>query len=269
MKKEKKAKNPISFSSVFLVFLLFYFLLSGVRLSGEDEQVKKEEEKKYSSSSSFSFLLTEGNTEDSTFSFDTDHKLHLKKDMLNLTVSIIRTKSQDQDNTEIYNTLFKYNRSLNSRIYLLGLFSFERNKSAGLFSRFTLSAGAGYALLKGKWGEISSEVSLGWTQENLRETGLDAQLQDGRFITSYLSSIFSTRLIYNISSSSQLVHQESIFFNLKEGKDYRINSLSSLVASISRYFALKSSIQFVYDHQPVAGFKSTDIFFLNSFVITF
>ena len=57
------------------------------------------------------------------------------------------------------------------------------------------------------------------------------------------------------------------FFNLEEAKSYRMNNYVSLSAAISPQLALKTSLEIIYDNDPVPGFKHTDTYLLSSIVI--
>jgi len=256
--------------SVFFNLLIFLFLLPLSAAEGTEEKAK---EKKYNSSTSFSLVLTRGNNKDFSFSFDTEQNLRLGKNKLNLKGSIIYSSSNNQKKSEIYYSHLKYDREISSRAYLLGLVRAERNKLAGYNFRFSLSTGAGYTWIKREKIEISSEGSFGWSRENNSEKIVLELIDDvpsfteRLFSESFLSSIISSKLVYNISAAAQLVHQEILFLNLGDFEDYRLNSYSSISASISRNFALKTSIQIVYEHKPVPGHKNTDLFLLSSIVI--
>lgn len=261
-----------------LALILILFVFFNASLVNAEEGDKEKKEKKYFSSTSFSFLLTRGNNEDLNFSFDTDQNLNFEKNKFNLKVNIILTSSRNKVKSEIYTSHLKYRRKIGPKAYLLGLFSFEKNKSAGYDSRFIFSIGVGSTILQRRKIEIYSDLSIGWTREDFREAILENRLlkelsqnnlEDRKAFSSYVSSVFSSRVMYNLSSTSQFILQENFFFNLREIKDWRINTSSSLSSSISQYFALKISIQLNYDHQPVPGFKSTDFFLLNSLVVKF
>jgi len=84
---------------------------------------------------------------------------------------------------------------------------------------------------------------------------------------SFISTLMTNKLIYNVSPSAQVVLQEIIFINLEDLKDYRTNSFASLSASINRHFGLNTSLQVIYERKPVPGYKHTDFYLLSSFVI--
>jgi len=253
---ERLRKNFYKANQIVLFILLvgLFFL----PLKADKGSEEKEKEKKYQSSTSFSLVLTRGNNKEFSFSFDTDQNLQLGKNKLNLKGSIIYSNSNSQKKSEIYYSHLKYDRKINSRAYLLGLVRAERNKLAGYNFRFAFSAGAGYTWLQQKKIEVYSEGEVDGDMDSITVR---------TFSSSFLSSIVSSKLVYNFSSVAQFVHQETLFLNMEDLKDYRLNSYSSISASISRNFALRTSIQIIYEHKPVLGHKNTDLFLLSSIVI--
>jgi putative salt-induced outer membrane protein YdiY len=244
---------------VFSLILVLFCLCPLVRSESQPEK----DQKKYFSSTSFSALLTSGNSKDFSFSLDTDQNLSLNKHKINLRGKIIYAQSSGEKKSEIYASALEYNYQLNPRIYLLALSNFDRNVLSGYNFRFAFSVGTGLTWLERKKVHISTEASLGWSTENNAE-GLAQQMS---LSSSFVSSTLSTKLIYQISSSAEFILQETLFLDLRSFQGYRLNSYSSLSASINRYFALKTSIQVNYENRPVPGFKNTDLFFLSSIVL--
>lgn len=242
-------------------------------LGANEESKQKGKEKKYSSQTGLSLVLTRGNNKTFSFSFDTEQNLLRKRDKFNFKGSIIHTSSNNEKQSEIYYSHLKYERKISARAYLLGFMRAERNKQAGYNFRFMVSAGAGYAWIQREKITLSSEGSIGWSGErNLEKMVLNDldnsdMLNQKTFTTSFLSSIISNKLIYNFTSDAQFVLEEILFVNMSDFDDYRLNVNSSVSASISRYFALKTSIKLVYEHQPVPGFKNTDFYLLSSIVV--
>lgn len=271
MSSTNRSKLKSFISLLLLVGLIVYPVFS--QEAQEKKKESNEKEIKYSSSTSLSLLLTSGNKKDFNFSFDTEQNLLFYKNRINLKGNIIFTQSNGSKKSEIYYSHLKYDRKIDSRIYLLGLLRFERNKFAGYNFRFAASAGIGYTLLKRKKVEIAAEGAIGWSSENDVE-GIAGQLISDENFTgetsvsnSFISSIYSAKLVYDITPSTQLTQQEVLFFNMGGLNKYRLNSYSSISASISRYLALKTSLQINYDSHPVAGYKNTDLFLLSSLVV--
>ena len=240
----------------------------------EDE--KDKEQKPYSSSTSFSLLLTSGNTQESTFGFDTEQNLNFEKNEVQFKGSIIYSQSKGEKKSELFYGHLKHRYNLNAKIYLLGFSRIERNVLAGYNYRLALSAGAGYIWKESeKWG-LLSEAALGLSSENnikktsaLNDEEAINALDKENVTMSFVSFLISSKLNVIISSNSEFSIQETIFLNLDKTKDYRLSSAASLSANISNHLALKLSYQLNYNHLPVPGFKSTDQYLLSSLVFNF
>ncbi len=239
------------------------------------ETGKKEKEKKYSSSTSLSSVLARGNNRTFSFSVDTDHNFLLGRNLLNLKGSVIYSDQNSGRRSEIYYSHLKYDLKVSSRAYLLGLVRAERNILAGYDFRSGFSLGAGYTWIQSKRIGVHSEGALGWSGERSSEKVLPGYPGDGGSIiertisTSFLSSIVATKMTINFSSAAQFTHDEIFFLNMSDLEAYRLNSYSSISASVSRNFALKTSLKIVYENKPVQGYKNTDLYLLNSFVVKF
>lgn len=241
-------------------------------LHSDEAEPKKMDPKKYYSATSFSALLIRGNNKDFTLSIDTDHNLVFKKDKLNLKANVIYATSNSEKKSEIYSSSLNYNRRFNTRAYFLGVAKFSRNILAGYNSRFAFSTGAGYSWIKKEKINVSSEIALGWSSENNAER-LVQQIFGSVFQTikkkvkaSFVSSVFSSEMLYNLTDSASFSHQEILFLNFEELEAYRINSNSSISAEINKHFALKTSLQLSYENIPVTGYDKTDLYILSSLV---
>ena len=249
---------------------ILIFLISTLGGFAQDEQKKKS--KVYSSSTSFSALVTTGNSKDLTISFDTDQNLKFKKDKLSFKANLIYAHSNSRKISEIYSSSLKYNRQFDKRTYVLGMTTLSRNVSSGNKSRIAFSVGAGYSWILKPKIEASSDIAFGWSTENnaekLVQQVIDNTINPIKKINrdSFFSSIITTKISLNVSSSAQLTHHEIIFLNLEELAGYRLTSHTALTASISRYFALKTSVQVMYENRPVPGHKTTDLYILSSIV---
>lgn len=257
-----------------MIIILIFCLALWSNLNADEK--KEREQKSYTSSTSLSFLLTSGNTQESTFGFDTEQNLNFEKSDVQFKGSIIYSQSKGEKKSELFYGHLKHRYNLNAKIYLLGFSRIERNVLAGYNYRLALSAGAGYIWRESeKWG-LLSEAALGLgTENNIEKTSaLNDQeainaLDKKNVTTSFVSFLISSKLNILISSSSEFSVQETFFLNLDKTKDYRLSSSASLSANISNHLALKLSYQLNYNHLPVPGFKSTDQYLLSSLVFNF
>jgi len=259
---------------VIVVFITGLFLLNNLILA---EETKKEEDKEktldYSSETSLSLVLVRGNNQNFSFSFDTEQQLEIKKlNKIEYKGKFIKANSNGEKKTEVYYSHLKYDRKILPRSYILGFVRYERNKLAGYNYRLALSLGGGGTLIKTDNLNLKTELAFGWNNEN-NTARVEVNLSNSSSIwketinASFISSLLTGKLSYKISETSKIVHQETVFLNTEELEDFRINSVSSLYSSLNSRFALKTSVQIVYQNLPVEGYKNTDMFFLSSLVI--
>lgn len=259
-----------------LSFLLIILMLGFFNLPlNAQEPQKQEKEKKYFSSTSLSGVMTTGNNKTFSFSVDTDHNFLFGRNALNFKGSVIYSGQNSGRRSEIYYSHLKYDLKVSPRAYLLGLIRAERNILAGYNFRSGFSVGAGYAWIKKKKIEVHSEGALGWSGERSSERILPKDTGDGgsiierTILTSFLCSILTTKMTINFSSAAQFTHDEILFLNMSDLQGYRLNSNSSISASMSRNFALKTSLKIIYENKPVPGYKNMDLYLLTSFVVKF
>jgi len=244
------------------VFVLILVLVA----AGNAQEAKENEAegKIYSSSTSFSLLLTGGNNKGLTFGLDTEQNLSFDKNRLQLKGSIIYSKSDESKASELYYGHLEYKRTLSSRAYLLGLGRFERNVLSGYNYRLAFSAGAGYTWTESEDLSFSSEVALAWNSENNIKKNNGDNVSLG-----FASCLIVNKLKIHLSKGSEINYTGIFTLNLDNANDYRLSTLLSLSVAISSHLALKTSYQVKYNHQPVPGFKDTDIYLLSSLVINF
>ncbi|MBD3413698.1 MAG: DUF481 domain-containing protein [Candidatus Aminicenantes bacterium] len=244
---------------------------------GVAEEETKEESKdkpiQYNSETSLSMVLVRGNNQNFSLSFDTEQELQIKKyNRIEYKGNFIKATSNGEKKTEIYYSHLKYDRKILPRSYILGFLRYERNKLAGYNYRLAFSLGGGGTWIKTDLMNLSTELAFGWNNEN-NTTQTEVNLNHSSSMwketirTSFVSSLLTGKISYQISETSKIVHQETVFLNTEELEDFRINSVSSIYASINSRFALKTSVQIIYQNLPVKGFKNTDMYFLSSLVI--
>jgi len=267
---QKNIKNQIKVYFPWVILFICLNLLSSVLSFGEENNETKH---KYFSSTSFSLVLTKGNSESFSYSFDTEQNLHLNKNRFNLKAQFIKARAEGEKTSELYYSHLKYDRELNKKLYLLGLVRYEQNKLSGNNYRLALSGGGGVVWVDQEKLHFYSEMALGWSNEN-KTSRVDLKKVNGSLAdmekavsTAFLSSIIANKLTYNISKSAQLMFQETIFINMEDTKDFRLNTYSALSTAINSRLALKTSIQILFENQPVPGYKHTDVFLLTSLVL--
>lgn len=254
--------------------ILFILILTGLIAAEDGEEKSDQKGLEYKSNNSLSLVLTRGNNDTFSFSFDSDQYLDIKNNRINLKARFINATSNGTKKSDYYYSHLKYDRKIKSMAYLLGFIRYERNKLAGYNFRWAFSAGGGATWINRESVSIMSELAFGWNNENNTHRITEQSIANSpeswqkTISTSFLSSIFTNKASLKVSESSQMIVQETLFFNLEDFNDYRSNSHLSLAVSINKHFALSTSVQMIYQGMPVEGFDSTDLYLLSSIVIT-
>jgi len=115
-------------------------------------------------------------------------------------------------------------------------------------------------------------LAFGWNnEENTKSVNLDnvsdRNLLQKTMTSSFPTSILNNRLTCRVSKTAEVVLRITTFLNLEDARSYRMNNYASLSAAISPQLALKTSVEIIYDDDPVPGFKHTDAYLLSSLVI--
>jgi len=256
-----------------IIISLLISLLLNTHIFAEDKKEEDEKPLKYNSETGLSLVLVRGNNQNFSFSFDTEQALQIKKlNRIEYKGKFIKATSNGEKKAEVYYSHLKYDRKILPCSYILGFLRYERNKLAGYNYRLAFSLGGGGTWVQTESVDLSTEVALGWNNEN-STTRVEVNLNNSSSLwketirSSFVSSLLIGKVSIKISENSKIVHQETVFLNTEEVKDFRINSVSSIYSSINSRLALKTSVQIIYQNLPVEGYKNTDMFFLSSLVI--
>ncbi len=254
------------------LIVLFCFFLCSPFLGAEEESAEPEPKVKYASETSFSLVLVKGNNNSLSYSFDTNQNFDVKKNRISLAGRFIHSRSDGVKTAEIYYAHVKYDRRIGTRAYLLGYTSYDQNKLAGYNFRVALSFGGGLTWIERERTIFLTELAFGLNNEETTKQVRLGNVNDKNLIqktmtSSFPSSILNNRLTCRVTKSAEVVLRVTAFFNLEEAKSYRMNNYVSLSAAISPQLALKTSLELIYDNDPVPGFKHTDTYLLSSLVI--
>ncbi len=245
-----------------------------------------------------SFVLTGGNQSTSAFSLGTTFSRAWKKDSLLFKTYILRSRSVTIDRSAVgtetdyevfeektrrlvaenYILSGQYERKISKRFLMQTSLSWDRNRFAGIESRFIVTAGTGYAAVETEKTQLKMNTSLTYTlrkflvQNSTSFTGIRLDL------------LFDQKLSKTSSFTSQFVLDE----NLKKTSDWRYDWTNSLTASVNKSLALKTSLRLLYSHMPateaiplfspdgiytgltvLTPLRNLDKFFTTSLVINF
>lgn len=245
-----------------------------------------------------SYVVTGGNTATSAFSLGTTFTRKWAKDILTFKSYVLRSNATtfsrravgtEEDYTvveesikalvaENYMLAGLYERRISKRLLGQAGLNWDRNRFAGLASRFMLTAGLGYALVEAKNTQVKTDAGLTYTLRKYLD------LESTSFAGFRFNLFGEQKLSEKSSFASQFVFDE----NLKNTKDWRFDWTNSLTASISKSLALKTSLRMIYTRVPAlqslalfdleglptglfvdVPLKSLDTFLTTSIVINF
>jgi putative salt-induced outer membrane protein YdiY len=245
-----------------------------------------------------SYVLTGGNQSTSAFSLGTNFTRSWEKDTLLFKTYILRSNSTTVARTAVgteddfdlveektrtliaenYLLTGQYDRKISKRFLFQTSLSWDRNKFAGIDSRFLLTAGAGYSFVETDKTKFKTNAGMTYTLRKFLR-------QDG---TSFAGFRFDVLFNQQISASASFASQFVFDDNLKKMSDWRYDWTNSLTASINKSLALKTSVRLLYAHLPpdqavplfdpegaptglnvFVPLKSLDTFFTTSIVINF
>ncbi len=252
--------------------VLFWIFLIHPLLWAEDAADHSPPKVIYASETSFSLVLVKGNNDSLSYSLDSRQNFDIMKNRIMLAGRFILSRSDGIKTAEIYTAHLKYDRKLGARAYLLGYTSYDQNKLAGYNFRVALSFGGGMTWVNQERTTFLTELAFGWNnEENTKSVNLDnvsdRNLLQKTMTSSFPTSILNNRLTCRVSKTAEVVLRITAFLNLEDARSYRMNNYASLSAAISPQLALKTSVEIIYDNDPVPGFKHTDAYLLSSLVI--
>ncbi len=203
-------------------------------------------------STNLSFVNTSGNTAVTTTG--ADENLILRPGWRwthTQTFGVIYGKSAGTVNAESYRAGWKTEMAITPRFGSYGELDFNRNRFSGIEAQYVYSLGLSAQVLFAPNDQISIEGGFA----RIDQRNVNATRDD--FLSARTAGLYHHT--FRVTASFDEVVE--LLPNLKDGKDLRINSVTSLVAPVSRHFGLKATYAVRYDHEPQPGFKSTDAIF--------
>lgn len=279
--------------SLLFLTLAIAFLVPGPA-SAQDRPIAE----KWKASVELGYVVTGGNTTTSTFTLGTNFSKKWDKNTLTFKTYILRSNSTAKTRTAVgtetdftiveesvkrlvaenYVLAGQYDRSLTKAVNAEFGLNWDRNRFAGIGSRFMLTAGTGYPIISKKSVTLKADTVLTLTMR--RYLGDKTRTFAGFRLNNAFEYRFSEKSLY----ASQIIFDE----NLKKTIDWRLNWTNSVSAPLSKSLALKTSLRMLYSHFPatesvalyaqdgtamdvdvLVPLKKLDIFFTNSLVISF
>jgi putative salt-induced outer membrane protein len=215
--------------------------------------------KKWKETAELSYVQTSGNSRTSSISGKNLFNYDWDKAALEAAFGGLGTRDGHTSTAEQFNASEKVSLKLAGRNYAFQKTAWDRNRFAGIRSRFDYSLGLGRELMDRPNDKFSMEAGGGY----IFEDRLNSDNQTFGTYRGYMKYIRSLSPTANASQDFEYLG------NLRHPGGYRTNSETAIVTSISTHFSLKASYVWHYSNSPAEGFKKADTITSMAFIINY
>lgn len=206
------------------------------------------------------FVNTSGNTEVTTLNVGNALELAAGGWGVVQKFSAIAGRTDGETTTSLWRGSLRGDRALSGRVAVYVLSEFDRNRFAGISSRYGESAGLSVKVVDTERTKLAFEGGAGYTWQNAIAVGQSTAFAAGRG---------AGRFEQALGEKASFVQLIELLPNFKEGDDLRVNSETSITAPITTGIAMKAGYVVRYDGLPQPGFKKTDRIFTTGVQVTF
>jgi putative salt-induced outer membrane protein len=169
---------------------------------------------------------------------------------------LVETETQDVS-AETYSANTKYRYTVHEALFWYVSAGWLRNRPSGIENREYGGAGLGYRFVKTDKDTLLGELGADYTYEE------DVDSPDPKKGFPGAREFVSWEHI--LSPTAKFSTDLEALENLEDSDDYRLKSVTAIVASLTSKLALKVSYTVLYDHQPVVDVLTAptfpDVFF--------
>ena len=229
---------------------LFAILLSGLFMTSMAVRAEDAPPKHWKDMGEFSVVSANGNSKTTTTSAKNTFTYEWTHAALELIGGGLGSSSRDDVTAEQYNASEKVSVPLtvDKKNYVFEKFGWDKNRFAGYRNRWDGSAGYGREIFKISSSTLISELGAGY----INEERIDAPRND------FASGRAYTKFTQILSATAQFSQDAEYLHDFSDRKDYRLNTESALVASISTHLALKASFKWARVARPPTGIGKDD-----------
>ncbi len=196
-----------------------------------------------------SYLATTGNTETTTVGGDVTVDRQPEPWGVEIRGSYDRAEESNTLRSERTFAALRGKRALGERWELFGEAMGARDRFAGFDRRLVLTAGGTWRALPGPRQSLDVDLGLSWTDEGRVAPAADA---------SYAGAQVGLKYRWKISETSELGQRLTWFPDFETSSDWRLESSTSLEASLTERLALRLSYEVRHRNQPVGDRTATD-----------
>lgn len=196
----------------------------------------------------FSIVSANGNSRTTTTSAKETFDYNWTKTLLELGGSGLGSSSGNQVTSEQYSAGEKVRHALIGDNFVLEQFRWDKNRFAGLQSQYSASGGLGRTLFIFPKDKLTSELGGGYTFVEHTD-GTHDDFPSGRVYAKY---------VHSLSATASFTQDAEYLHNFDDFKDYRLNTETALISSLTTHLSLKASYTWKRVAEPPAGFGKDD-----------
>jgi putative salt-induced outer membrane protein len=246
-------------------------------LIGSSAARAQDKELGWADTAELSYVVTSGNSETETLGFKNTLTRAWEKALFTLNAGGIRVSTtafsrtatllpggaidvdeskNDSLTAENYYLNGRYDRIISKRLFWHAGAGWDRNRFAGIDSRYTAFGGVGNVWYDTDDVKLRTTYAVTYNRQDDLVENPDPDFNDSYFGLR-LTYEYSNKLTKSTTYSSGLVVNE----NLDETKDLRADWINSVAVAMTSRLALKTSLLFLYDNRP--SFTDLDILLPN------
>ena len=241
---------------LFGVFCVFFASVPAIAQEEEERQLG------WSNVADVSFVVTGGNSSTSTFAVDDKLKRKWESSELGFRLGALRIQTTDDrfavgtpDDFEVIEDLMReldneryyvsgqYQRDISSRFFWVAGGGWDRDTNAGIDNRTVLFGGIGNTWRDTERTSFKTEYAFTFTKrvDEIPDPERDEKFSEARLAWDYR---------HQLNKSNQIDSDFVFFLNTGDADDYRFDTINAFTSNLSSIFALRFSIQFLYQNLP-------------------
>ncbi len=214
----------------------------------------------FSNESEAGIAVASGNTKSKNYNVKQANAYKFDANVLKFDARFLNSYSNNDESARYIFGGLRYERELNERFSLFVAQGFESDKFAGYHLRHSSDIGVKYNIIKEETFYWLAEAGYRYTNEKLN----DGSHKYKNSVRAYTE----TEKKWNPGVSTK--YYLEYLPNVKEGKDYQINTELSVSAALTSIFSIKSAYLLRYDHLPAAtATTKTDTLLTTALVAKF
>ena len=216
-------------------------------------------DKKWKDAAELTYLNSKGNTDVETFGVNNTFTDQWGWWGMELKAGALTSNTAGTTTAEQYNASEKGTRKFTDTFYVYERYAWDKNRFSGIDDRHDTSAGLGAEALRTKLDLLALELGGGYVAES-RAGGPEKNFGSGRAYAKYTRKLSDTA---TFTQDAEYLH------DFGTPKNYRVNTETALVASLTTHFSLKVSYKYHRVNLPPAGFKKEDTIAGAALIVNF